>query len=404
MPLDQRELSSIAQTILSGQGFKGTATDQYEKLLLSELSAKYVCCFPSGRSGFYFLIKALFKPGDEVILSAYSFALFVRIFHEQGIKPVIVDVNREDALINPELIEEKITKNTKGILVTHLFGNPCDMQKICFLSRKYNLHLLEDCAHAFGSSYQGRSVGSFGTAGIFSTSPMKIPTTLGGGFVVTNDQKLYETMKGALQSDPGYQYSLNKFLKIITFTLIYYLNSFPAIFSLLSSQIFRYLKLKNPGALRKLFYSELIVQKPFDPFERSILTNMQASVGLVQLNKKDEMISRQRDHARILNEAFKDSKVITPFVEKKGEFNNFLYYIIRLPYDAESFVDQALLKGLYLMRENVWNCNDFAFAQDYRQVCPVAKEIQPLLVRLPNSSLLSDKHIEKVISIVKEII
>jgi len=304
--------------------------------------------------------------------------------------------HKEYALIDPNLIEEKITEKTKAVLVTHLFGNPCDMDQILEVCKRRNIYLLEDCAHAFKSEYKGKSLGSFGDAAIFSTSPMKVPTTIGGGFVVIKDEKIYEKIRNDLYSNEEYRFHLKDLYKLFIFSLVYYLNSFPWVFSILTSSVLKYLKTKNPGQLRKLFYSELISTKKFDPFERIRFTNLQAKVGISQIKRFDEMTAVRKKYAKIYEEYFSTSDSIKMIKEKEGGVNNYLYDIAVLTNDCSQFIDDAMKNGVFLMREDCWNCNNYDFSKDFVSNAPVADNLQPKLVRLPNSSLLKEKQIHDI--------
>ncbi|MFC1510388.1 DegT/DnrJ/EryC1/StrS family aminotransferase [Candidatus Omnitrophota bacterium] len=404
MDLNAHEWRAIVKTIFSCAAFDGPFIKAYEERVKSDVGIKHMLPFPSGRTGFHYLIDALFVPGDEIICSVCSFPFFIRLLHEKGIKPVFVDIEEEFCLINPDLIEGKITSKTKGILVTHLFGNPCEMDKITEISKRNNLSLIEDCAHAYGTKYKGKPVGVFGQAAVFSTSPMKVPTTLGGGFVVTDDDALYSSLFKALYSSEGYKFNFKKLFQCFTFSLVYYLNSFPTIFSMLASRVFKKMRLKNPGELRKLFYSELVATKLFDPFERLRFSNLQARVGLSQLERFDQMTQVRRRYAQIYESAFKGCQGISMIKEKPDCFNNYLYDIAVIERDQDQFVDRAIERGLFLMDENCWYCNKYDFSKAYVQKCPVGEEKQYLLIRLPNSSLLSEKAILQTAQIIRELV
>lgn len=408
MALNAEEAELVFKTVLGGRAFQGPAIAEYENLLSATLGVKHILLCPSARTGFYSLLDALFHKGDELLLSVFTFPLFVRLIREKGMKPIFVDVEPETGLINPEKIKEKISDRTRGLLITHLFGNPCNMKRIMEITNQYGLYLLEDCAHAFGSRYNGQWVGTFGCAAIFSTSFMKVPTTLGGGFVATNDDAIYRKVGEVLYRIQPQRHSYRKFLKLLVFTLTYYLNSFPTIFSVLGSNIFRYLKIKNPGMLRKIFYSELVNQKAFDPFEKGRFTHLQALVGISQIKRHSQMVNTRHRYAQIFDLAFKAIKPFRPLPTRPDGFNNHLYYIIRVSHNTEGFIDKAMRRGLYLMREDVWHCHAYKFSQPYEENCPAADALRPSLVRLPTSSFLSEKEIcrvaETVCDLAKEFI
>src|SRR5690606_20782600 len=111
-----------------------------------------------------------------------------------GAKPVFADSLEDTWQLDPQDIEEKITSATKAILCVHLYGHPCEMNEISRIAKKHNLFLIEDCAEAIGSKFEGKHVGTFGDVSTFSFYGNKTITTGEGGMVVTNDETLYERL------------------------------------------------------------------------------------------------------------------------------------------------------------------------------------------------------------------
>lgn len=403
MDINRKELGLILGKLVTGRTFHSPQTDQYAKGLKQAIGAQCIVPTPSGRTAFYFLLDQLFKSGDEILLSAFSFPLFAKMMIDKGLHPVFVDV-KPNGLINEDLIEQKITKKTRGLLLTHLFGNASDMDRIVSICKKYNLYLLEDCAHSFGSTYKNKMLGTFGKAAVFSTSPMKVPTTLGGGLLVTDDKELSDKFCGQLESSSEYQYKSDKMFKLLSYSMVYYLNSYPALFSVLTSRVFQYLNVKNPGKLRQIFYSDANFSKPFNPYERIKFTGLQASIGVSQIGRYQDMIARRRKFADIYNKHFAGSHDIKPVVETKDCHNNFLYYIIDVNCNVDQLIDQAIRKGLFLMREDGWYCPKYSFAKDQQSSCPNGAALFPRLVRLPNSSLLKEKQINEAADILMELV
>lgn len=134
------------------------------------------------------------KEGDELICPAYTFYATVTPLFFTGAIPILVDC-REDGNIDPEDIKRKITDNTKGIILTHMWGLPCDMDSIMDIKEKHNLLLFEDCSHAHGAIYKGKKVGTFGDASAFSLQGQKTLTGGEGGILVTdNDEIFYRSL------------------------------------------------------------------------------------------------------------------------------------------------------------------------------------------------------------------
>ena len=151
------------------------------------------------------------KKNDEIITPSHTYVASVSAICHVGAKPIFVDI-RDDFNINPDLIEKKITKKTKAIMVVHLNGRSCDMSPIIRIAKKYRLKIVEDAAQAFGAQYNGKFVGNFGFAAAFSLHPMKNLSVPGdGGFLTTNDKKVYKNVM--LLRDHGREKKDNKELR-----------------------------------------------------------------------------------------------------------------------------------------------------------------------------------------------
>ena len=190
----EKEIDAAIKKVLSeGQLILREDVERFEKKLAEFLGVKYVVSLNSGTDALIFALKSAgIGPGDEVITVSHTFFATIEAIIHNGAKPVFVEV-REDFLINPNQIEEKITKKTKAIIAVHYNGRMCEMDKIMEIAAKHNLFVIEDSAQALGATYNNKKAGSFGTAGCFSFYPAKILGTAGdGGAVCTNDEQIAE--------------------------------------------------------------------------------------------------------------------------------------------------------------------------------------------------------------------
>jgi len=147
----------------------------------------------SATSALHMSIRALnIGTDDEVIVPTFTFVATANAVEFCGAKPVLVDVDYETFNILPQEIEKKINKKTKAIIIVHYGGQSCDMNAILKISKKHNIPVIEDCAHALGSTFKMKLCGSFGVTGCFSFYPTKIITTGEGGMVTTNDKNIYK--------------------------------------------------------------------------------------------------------------------------------------------------------------------------------------------------------------------
>jgi len=188
-------LKSVDNVFKSGTLIFGPHLDKFENSFKKYIGTKFGLGVGNGSDALYIAMKACgIGPGDEVITTSNTAVPTVMAIVNTGAKPKFVDVNSY-YLINPNLIEKKINKNTKAIIPVHLYGQSCDMTSICKIAKKYNLKVIEDCAQSHGATYFTKKTGSLGDIGCFSFYPTKILGGYGdGGFITTNDEMLFDKM------------------------------------------------------------------------------------------------------------------------------------------------------------------------------------------------------------------
>ena len=172
---------------------EGILTREFEKKISKHLKVKYVTATTSGTIAIFLALKALkIKDKDEVIIPNLTFAATANAVKLAGAKPILVDINEKDLLIDVEKLKKKITKKTKAIIAVHISGRGSNIQQLKAISKKFKINLIEDAAEAFSSKHKNKPLGTFGEIGCFSFSPPKIFTTGQGGAIVTNSLKLYK--------------------------------------------------------------------------------------------------------------------------------------------------------------------------------------------------------------------
>jgi len=197
---DDKEQQQLMDVLSSRQPFRwygsGGAPPMkvatFEKEFAARMETRYALGVTSGTAALQCAMAALrIGPGDEVILPAWTWHSCYSAIVLGGALPVFAEID-ESFNIDAADIERKITSQTKVILIAHLQGNPCDMERILPIARKRGIRVLEDCAQSIGASYKGRPVGSLGDIGIYSLQLNKTITAGEGGAVVTNDPVLFE--------------------------------------------------------------------------------------------------------------------------------------------------------------------------------------------------------------------
>lgn len=259
--LGEEELKNVIEAVKSGWiSSKGKFIEEFERGFAKYCGVKYGIATANGTVALHLALKALgIGRGDEVIVPTLTFIATANAVTYCNAKPVFVDSHPEYWCINPEKIEDKITKNTRAIIVVHLYGHPCDMDWIMDIAEDKGLYVIEDCAEAHGAEYKCRKVGSFGDIACFSFYGNKIITTGEGGMCITNNEELAEKMR--ILRDHGMSKHKRYWHEVIGFN-------------------YR-------------------------------MTNLQAAIGVAQLKKLDEFVKKKREIAKWYAEELKE-------LEEKG--------------------------------------------------------------------------------------
>jgi dTDP-4-amino-4,6-dideoxygalactose transaminase len=287
--IGEEEKAAVIAVLESGQLAQGPRVEEFEEKFAALCGVKHAVATSSGTSA---LLTALLAHrigiGDEVITTPFTFIASANSILFTGARPVFADIDENSYNIDPDLVEKKVTQHTKAILPVHLYGNPCDMERIMELADRYGLVVIEDACQAHGASIDGKRVGSFGT-GCFSFYPSKNMTTGEGGMITTDDDGIAERVR----------------------------------------------LIRNHGQ-SQLYHHE-------SPGYNFRMTELQAALGLVQLEKLPEWTRRRIENARYLNEAL--SNVITPRV-KDGYVHVYHQYTIRVRGDRDEAQQQLTTGGI----------------------------------------------------------
>ena len=285
--IDKKDIEEVVDTLNSDWLTTGPKTHLFEEEFAKYIGCKYAVAVNSCTAALHISLAALeVGKGDEVITTPYTFVSAVNVILQQGAMPVFVDIKSDTFNINPDLIREKINDKTKALIPVHFGGQPCDMGKIMKIAKDNNLLVIEDAAHAISAEYEGRKIGIIGDATSFSFYPTKNMTTGEGGMVTTNDEKLRERLKiwslHGISKDAWKRYSAE-------------------------------------GS----WYYEVVC-----PGYKYNMTDIQASLGLQQLEKLNCFQRKREKIVKAYDGAFKDMKEITiPFVKDNIKHAWHLYVI-----------------------------------------------------------------------------
>ena len=194
--ISSSDIKLVGKILKSGWLTHGNYTSAFEKKIKEFTNSRYSLSVSSCTAGLHLsCLASNFKKGDEVIVPAQTHTATAHAVEYTGAKAVFSDVEFPSGNITLELLKKKLTKKTKGVIVVHMAGYPCEIEKISSFCKKKKLVLIEDCAHALGTYKNRKHVGNFGVSGSFSFYPTKQITTGEGGMIIANSKKFYNKIR-----------------------------------------------------------------------------------------------------------------------------------------------------------------------------------------------------------------
>lgn len=352
------------------------------------IGVEYAISVSSGRAGMELILRSLeLDKGNEVIIPAYTLKDLIDIIQSMGLVPVPADIHPKTFNIDPNSIAERITERTKVILATHLFGMPCQIDRILEIAKCKSIFVIEDCAHSAGSEFKGRKTGSFGDAAFFSFETIKPINTYGGGMVVTNDERLVSKVReAAVHYRSQARIPLKK---IIAAYLESWFLPIPLSFP------FLYL-LASPRWNKKVYSLYRTVQR--SPAPRQIFSDFQAFLGLEKLKTLEERIALRQTKASLFKSLLSNKIVPQQIGEEMSP--NYYFFVALLQsniWEARKFL---LMHGIDagIGAEITDNCGSILGRTD----CPNAREVFQHAIQLPLHEGISQCQIRYIAEVLGE--
>jgi perosamine synthetase len=337
------------------QGFVSTfgpLISEFEKKIANYLVVDHAVAVQSGTAAIYMALYELgIGPGDEVIVPSLTFAATVNPVLYAGATPVIVDVDAVTWNIDPVKIKGAISKKTKAIIPVHLYGNPCDMDKIMAMAGEHGLYVIEDATESLGAKYDGKDTGTIGDFGCLSFNGNKLITTGGGGMVVGKDRDKIDHIR----------YLVNQS--------------------------------KDKGCPD--FHSQMGFN-----FR---MTNVEAALGLAQFERIEGFLGKKRNFREIYQQAFNNLAGVS-FQEIRGkdrESSWFTCIQFAQDFDLVQFMQTLQKKGVPTRR--VFRpLHEMPYLKEYSRGCADASKIYDRGLCLPSSTINEEKDIKEAAKIIKE--
>ncbi|MGB3946826.1 MAG: DegT/DnrJ/EryC1/StrS family aminotransferase [Bacteroidia bacterium] len=366
--LTETEAQSAYDTILTGWVTQGPKVLEFEKKFADYVGAKYAVALSNCTTALHLaMIVAGVKEGDEVICPSMSYVATANSIKYVGANPIFAEVNPETYNIDVKHAEALITAKTKAILIVHQIGMPADIDAFEQLCKKYNLKLIEDAACAAGSAYKGVKIGSHSELVCFSFHPRKVITTGDGGMITTNNEAYYERLKLLRQ----HAMSVNDRVRHTS--------------------------------------SKIIFEDHVEVGYNYRMTDIQAAVGIKQLEKLDWIIAERRKIALQYHNAFKDIDCIRLPIEQDGYFSNYQSYSIYLkencPISRNDLMQALLDKGVATRRGIMTSHRETAY-KDYAESLslPVSEDACDRSILIPLYIPMTQQEVNTVIACFKQVI
>jgi len=363
---DERELSALKEVLESGVwGGYNPKVKEFEQAFADFHQARFGITAANGTVTLETALSAAgIDPGDEVVVPPISFIATATAVLRIGATPVFADIDEATYNLSPTRVSEAVTERTRAIIPVHFAGHPADMDALMSIAERHQMIIIEDCAHAHGATWKGKSIGSFGHFVSFSFQASKNLTAGEGGFLTTNDEELAEIARSICNQGR-----------------------------------------RTGGG----WYEHVRLGTNYR------LTGWQAAILLAQFSRLPEQIERRNENARFLNEQLSEMDLIsTPFVDERVTCHSYYLYMIRLNLDRfpgitkDNFVKALTAEGIPcsagyphpLYKNQVFN--------DYKHIrndCPEAERMCSNSFWLSHEILLSEQdNLNDIVSAIEKIV
>jgi perosamine synthetase len=356
------EAEAAYETILSGWITQGPRVQEFEEKFATYTNAKYAVAVSNCTTALHLaMIVAGLKPGDEVICPSMTYIATANSIQYVGAIPVFAEVQAGTYNLDPLDVEKRITDNTKAILIVHQIGLPADIDAFKTLCDKYNLKLIEDAACAIGSEYKGVKIGSHSELVCFSFHPRKVISTGDGGMITTNRADYYERLKLLRQ----HGMSINDRVRHNSKTIV--------------------------------FEDHVEVGYNYR------MTDIQAAIGIKQLEKLDWIVAERRKVAEAYNKAFQDLSCLELPTGSDGYVSNYQSYSIYLkpncPISRNSLMELLLEAGISSRRGIMTIHRETAYKHAVNgQKLPVSEDLHDNSIILPLYVPMEKHEIDYIIN------
>lgn len=398
-----RDYKRIFAFIFASHFEKEGLLPEFERRFAEYIGTRFALSMPSARLGLYAILQYFnFPEGTEVIITPFTHQSIFTVLKTFRLKPVFVDIDERTHNTNPQLVKKLISKKTRLLILTHMWGQPCDMDAFTKIKNAYDLKVIEDCAMATGATYKGQKVGSFSDASIFSFGKAKAICTFGGGMLCFNDPKMKDFVSAMIQ-DFHAPRAVPLAISVIN-SMIANILTRPRFFFLTLYPVMRFLNLRDPyNPVEHKKDSEVILEHM--PEEWKVrLSSFQAALGLEQLKTLDERNQDRARNAQLLNALLEGTPGIGLPVPHPDVGHIYLYYAVHIqrPLSLDQLRARLLKRSVDTQLNELTNPQQLrVFGADSRDF-PAFERISSNLLVIPNGIYLNARDIRVVAAALKQ--
>jgi len=356
------------------------AVERFEQEIAGKFQAVDAVAFPYGRSALWAFLKAVGVNDSEIIMPAYTCSVVAHAVTLSGNTPRFIDIAPVDYNMNLDEAEKAINENTRGIIATHTFGYPQDLDRLESMVGKaerrfgHKIWLVQDCCHAFGAEWKGRMIGTSGDVAVYAFNVSKLMTSIFGGMLTFQDQELAGKIR-RWRDDQFRQAGFLKSLKRRLYLLAVYIAFNQTLYG-----ITWWLQKKTSFLNRftKAYHLDDKVRFPPDYLEK--MTDAEAGVGLVQLGKYEDIIESRRKKALWYDQNLERRKgwKFPPILQGA----TYSHYTVRVP-DREKVVEEFAARGIQLGELIDYSIPDLKSYRSLGCKCSIGSKVKLLTINYP---------------------
>lgn len=395
-----RDYGTIARDVILGRRLRGDDCDRLEGALRA-WGTPHAICTPQARMAIYLAVKAIVAPGRKVVLSPYTISDVVNMVICAGAIPAFADIDRESCNIDPGEIEKLIDEDTGAVLITHLHGLSCDMDRIPSICAARGVPFIEDAAQAFGTVWRDRRVGTFGDAGIYSFGKYKNVNSFFGGMLVTKHAEVAERVHKEMEDWPAHPTGL--YLREVASAISTDLATWPPVFKAFTYHVFRYGFLHDVALLNNQVTVDMNpqIKRTLPAAYRRRMTPLQARLVLRQLGTVDAFIRQRIERAVLYDQGLADiPEVRRPPLRRDGS-HMYTYYPIQVD-DRRELLQHLMRMRRDVAAQHLKNCADERCFGDFRRDCPRARATAASVALLPTYPRYAVQDVEQNIRAIRQ--